>query len=158
MPTTITKALRENAALLLMYALGAALAGLLWLPLGLLYIAYAVLANIIYMAWVCPYCQHYARGDCPAGYDLLSGRRFQARLGKTYRGQFLRGVLVLAGGWFLPPLIGAALSIRDFSWWLLALTALFCLVAFVVLPADSQRHCRGCDNLDCPRYKGVKTS
>lgn len=150
----MSSTIRENAALVGMYLLGAILVSLLWWPGGLIYLAYGIASNILHMAWVCPYCAHYAAGTCPAGYHLFFGGRFRPQPGKTFRGQFNRGVIVLAPGWFVPPLVGGYALVTGFSWLELALVLLFCLAAFVILPTDSQRHCRSCDNRDCPRWKG----
>jgi len=143
--------LRENGLQLLMYALGAVLVGQLWWPLTPLYLGYCVLSNILYMAWVCPYCGHYHLGTCAAGFDIFSGQRFKADLGKTFARQFKRNVYVMVPGWVLPPLIGLFLLIKDFSWSLLGLVVAFCFVGFWWLPEDAKRHCAGCETVDCPR-------
>lgn len=143
--------LRENGLQLLMYALGAVLVGLLWWPLAPFYLAYCVLSNVLYMAWVCPYCGHYHLGTCAAGFDIFSGKRFKADLGKTFAGQFKRNVYVMVPGWVLPPLIGLFLLYQHFSWSLLGLVAAFCFVGFWWLPEDAKRHCAGCETVDCPR-------
>ncbi|KAF0106430.1 MAG: hypothetical protein FD146_2601 [Anaerolineaceae bacterium] len=148
---TIWYILRENALQLIMYVLGAALMGLAWWPLAILYLALAAATNIFYMYWVCPYCGHYALGACAAGFDLLSGRRFRARLGRTFRGQFRLGTVVVGLGWFLPPLAALVLLIVRFSWVILVLLAVFCVVAFWLLPEVSKKHCDGCETVDCPR-------
>jgi hypothetical protein len=143
--------LRENALQIVMYVLGAVLIGWAWPPLALLYLAYCALSNVAYMAWVCPYCGHYSLGTCRAGFHILSGRRFKPRLGKTFRQQYLRNVYVVAPGWFLPPIAALYLLLTGFSWTTLIMTALFCAVAFWLLPEDSKRHCEGCETVDCPR-------
>ena len=146
--------LRENAILILMYLLGAALLFLLWWPLGLIYLVYCALSNFLYMARVCPYCGHYAAGTCPAGFDWLSGQRYKPREGLDFMSQFRRWSIALYPGWFLPPIIGTCLIFREWSWLALVLTVLFCGVGFIWLPVDSRRHCEKCDNLDCPRRRG----
>jgi hypothetical protein len=63
--------LKENALQILMYLLGTALVGLIWLPLGLIFFLYGILSNYLYMAWICPYCGHYLLATCaPAGTHL----------------------------------------------------------------------------------------
>jgi hypothetical protein len=95
--------LRENASLAIMYLLGTISVALLWRPLEWHYLAYCLLSNVLYMAWVCPYCPHYTAATCRAGYHLLSARRFQAKQGRTFSRQFGRNVTVLFPGWFVPP-------------------------------------------------------
>lgn len=143
--------LRENALQILMYILGAILIGLVWWPLAVAYVALAIGSTIFYMYWVCPYCGHYHLATCPAAFDLLSGRRFRAKLGRTFRGQFTLGTVVLAPGWFLPPVAALYLLIADFSWATLALLIVFCVVAFWLLPEVSKKHCENCEMLECPR-------
>jgi hypothetical protein len=143
--------LRENALQIAMCILGAILIGLFWWPLALAYLAYSVLANVLYMAWVCPYCGHYQLGTCPAGFDILSGRRFKAHPGKTFGTEFRSKVYILVPGWLLPPIAGMYLLLVDFSWVALGLVAAFCLVGFWWLPESSKKHCQGCETVDCPR-------
>jgi hypothetical protein len=143
--------LRENAYQIVMYILGAVLIGWLWPPLAPVYLAYCVASNVMYMAWVCPYCGHYSLGTCRAGFHILSGRRFKPQLGKTFARQFRHNVYVIAPGWFLPPIAALYLLATGFSWLTLAMTALFCVVAFWLLPASSQKHCENCETVDCPR-------
>lgn len=143
--------LRENALQLLMYLLGTILTGLLWFPLGVIYLAYCLLSNVLYMAWVCPYCAHYSLGTCPAGFHILSSGRFKPKPGRTFSREFRRNVVVLILGWFLPPIVGIYLLVVHFSWPVLALLGAFCVVGFWLLPEASKKHCDGCKTVDCPR-------
>ena len=144
--------LRENALQILMYILGTILLSLAWWPLGVVYLAYSLFSNVLYMAWICPYCGHYSLGTCAAGFDILSGRRFKTRPGKTFGTEFRRRSWVLYPGWFLPPVAGVYLLFTAFSWITLALLAVFCMVAFWLLPEVSKKHCEACETVDCPRY------
>jgi len=148
---TTTDILRENAFQIVMYLIGALLIGWVWWPLALLYLAYCVASNVMYMAWVCPYCGHYSLGTCRAGFHILSGRRFKPQMGKTFAKQFRRNVYVIAPGWFLPPVAALYLLVTGFSWTTLVMTVLFCAVAFWLLPESSKKHCEGCETVDCPR-------
>jgi len=143
--------LRENAWQLVMIALGVMLVALWNWPLAGAYLAYALLSNVLFMALVCPYCGHYALGTCRAGFHLLSGQRFRPRPGSTFTRQFRIVVWLMAPGWIAPPLAGLVLLAQDFSWGAACLAGVFCLVAFVILPKDAQRHCRECETRDCPR-------
>ena len=121
-----------------MYILGSMLTGLIWWPLGLVYLAYSLYSNILYMAWICPYCGHYALGTCAAGFDILSRKRFKPQPGKTFGSEFRRKSWVLYPGWFLPPIAGLYLLVFQFSWVGLALLAIFCVDAFWLLPEVSK--------------------
>jgi hypothetical protein len=153
---TLRPILRENAALVVMYVLGTVLTLLLWWPLAVIYLGYALLSNILYMARVCAYCAHYSAATCHAGYHLFSGRRFHAKEGRDFAGQFRRNVVLLFPGWFVPPIAGVYLLYKDMSWLVATVMVVFLLVGFVILPRDSQRYCEGCENEGCPRRrKGV---
>ena len=143
--------LRENALQIVMYILGTILVGLVSWWLAGLYLAYSLLSNVLYMAWVCPYCGHYALGTCPAGFHILSGRRFKPKPGRTFSREFRRNVFVMVPGWFLPPILGLYLLVTEFSWPVLLLLIAFCAVAFWLLPESSKKHCEGCETVDCPR-------
>ena len=157
-PMTPRDILRENALQIVMYILGAALCVLFWWPLAILYLLYAVLSNVLYMAWVCPYCGHYALGTCPAGFHILSGRRFKAKLGTTFAREFRRNLWVMIPGWFVPPLVAVYLLVTGFSWLVLTLLVIFCVIAFWWLPESSKSHCEGCETVDCPRRPKPKAS
>lgn len=143
--------LRENALQLVMYALGALLTGLAWWPLSVMYLAYCALSNVLYMAWVCPYCAHYRLGTCRAGFHVLSAGRFQPKPGRTFRSEFRKNIIVLFPGWFLPPIVAIYLLVNSFNWPVLALLVAFCIIGFWLLPEASKKHCEGCETLDCPR-------
>jgi hypothetical protein len=151
--------LRENALQLIMYALGTVICSHLWWPLGLIYLAYSLYSNHLYMAWICPYCGHYVLGTCAAGFDLLSRKRFKPQPGRTFGTEFRRKSWVLYPGWFVPPLAALYLLVIRFDWFMLGLLAVFCAVAFWLLPEVSKKHCENCETVDCPRYpKNKKTA
>ena len=149
--STVRSILRENAWQLVMYALGIALCALWHWALALVYILLCGVSNILFMKWVCPYCAHYGMGTCKAGFHILSGGRFKPTPGRTFGQQFRRFVIVMVPGWLIPPLIGILLLVDHFSWPVLILLGLFCLVGFVILPKDARRHCEDCPMMDCPR-------
>jgi len=144
--------LQENFLQILMYIIGTVVTALLWPPLGIIYLVYSLLSNVLYMAWICPYCGHYGLHTCAAGFDILSGGRFKPRPGRTFGTEFRRKSWVLYPGWFLPPLVAMSLLVTDFSWWTVALLVVFCVVAFWLLPETSKKHCENCETVDCPRY------
>jgi hypothetical protein len=145
--------LRENALLISMHVLGAALASVLWWPLAPIYLGFGLVAVGLYTVWVCPHCPHYAVATCPAGYPHVLRRRVEAREGTGFARQFRRGTILLCFAWFIPPILGVVALVRAWSWWTFGLLALFCLVAFVFLPSASRRLCANCDNEGCPRKK-----
>lgn len=150
-PTSLRSLLRENAWQLILYLLGTVLVWRLSWLLAVIYLAYSLLSNVWYMAYVCPYCAHYGLGTCRAGFHLLSGGRFKPRPGHSFAAQFRRNVAVMIPGWFVPPFVAIYLLLRAFSWPLLVMLIAFCLIGFVILPKDAQRHCQECEMVDCPR-------
>ena len=149
--TPLWPIVRENTALVAMYALGVVLTLLLWWPLALIYLGYALFSNLLYMARVCAYYAHYSTATCHAGYHLFSGGRFQAKEGRDFAGQFRRNVVLLFPGWFVPPIAGVYLLYKDMTWLVATVMVIFLLVGFVILPRDSRRYCEGCENEGCPR-------
>lgn len=145
--------LRENALLISMQALGAALASVLWWPLAPIYLAVGLVGVGLYTVWVCPHCPHYALATCPAGYPLILRRRLEVREGTDFAPQFRRGTMLLYPTWFVPPSVGIVALVRAWSWWVLGLLALFCLMSFVFLPGAFRRLCENCDNEACPRKR-----
>jgi hypothetical protein len=149
---TLWTIVRENAQQILMYIIGTLITTLWWPALGILYLVYSLFSNYLFMAWICPYCGHYGLGTCAAGFDILSDGRFKPRPGRTFGTEYRRWVWVLFPGWFLPPLVALYLLFTAFSWWMVTLLALFCVVAFWLLPKNSRKHCENCETVDCPRY------
>ena len=143
--------LRENALQIIMYVLGTVITGLVAWLLAIVYLAYSLFSNALYMAWVCPYCGHYALGTYPAGFHILSARRFKPESGRTFRSEFRRNLYIMIPGWFVPPFAGLYLLISSFSWLVLVLLVMFCVVGFWFLHETSKKHCEGCETVDCPR-------
>jgi signal transduction histidine kinase len=145
--------LRENGKLVVLYGLGAVVAGLLWWPLALIYLGYCLLSILLFIALICPYCGNYHSRSCPNAYHLLS--IFRPRKGRKFADQFNRYVFVTFPAWAIPPIAGLYLLFTDFSWLLLALVAAFGLFGFVVFPYVSRDVCATCKNArNCPRHKG----
>lgn len=149
---TIWSILQENALQIIMYILGMVLLSRVWWPLGPVYLVYSLFSNYLYMKYICPYCGHYGLGTCAAGFDLISGHRFKPLPGRTFGTEFRTKSWLLYPGWFLPPVAALYLLITGFSWIILGLTVVFCVVAFWLLPEVSKSHCENCETVDCPRY------
>ena len=153
---SLVSVLQENTLLMGVHVLGTLLLVFVWWPLGLFYLGYCAFSIIFYMAVICPYCYHYTVCTCPAGYHYISTKFFKPQEGKTFQGQFRRTIVVMYPGWFLPPLAGLYLLITDFSWSIVVLLLLFCLVGFWILPKVSRQTCERCENAEeCPRGKSI---
>jgi hypothetical protein len=156
---TIWTILLENGSLALLFALGTSLTTWVWWPLGLVYLGYCILSVRLFLAWVCPYCSHYAARTCPSAYHLIPVKPAQPKPGKTFVGQYKQNVAVMFPVWLSPPVAGLYLLITRLSWLAVVITALFCLHGFMILPYISRQHnCKYCDNTDCPRWRGDKTT
>ncbi len=73
--------LREYALQILMYILGTILIGLIWWLLGLIYLGYSLFSNVLYMAWICPYCGRCTSGGSSVWSFSMADRR--SRLART---------------------------------------------------------------------------
>lgn len=146
--------LLDNAKLIVMYGLGAWIIGAVSMPLGLVYLAYCAASLGFYITVICPYCFRYHAGACLSGYHVFAAL-FKPQDTSRFAAQFRRYVGVLFPAWFAPPLAGLYALLTRFSWGLVAALALFCLVAFVILPYLSKEHsCKECENApNCPWRK-----
>ncbi len=145
----------ETSALLFTYALGTALCALAWPPLALGYVALIVGCNLLFMAWICPYCRHCEERTCHSGYHHIA-RFFRPKANRGFAQQFRRNVAVVYPVWFLPPVAGVVRLVADADLWSGVVLALFCLSGFVALPLASRQICAGCVNApECPRGKGA---
>lgn len=145
---------RDNAKMVIMYALGAWILSSVWLPLTWLYLAYCVLSLLLFIRLICPYCFRYHAGTCLSGYHIFAGI-FKPQSPTRFAKQFKRYVAVLFPVWFVPPLGGLYLLVTAFSWLTVVQLALFCVLAFVILPYISGKHsCATCENAEnCPWRK-----
>jgi len=151
--------LRENAALIGMYLLGTILFAFVRWPLGVIYAGYCTFSVVLYMAMMCPYCPHHSARTCPAGYHHISAQFFQPKEGRHFADQFRRVTVAMVPGWGLPPVVGLYLFITDFSWVVVVVVLLFCLVGFWILPKGSRQQCERCENAEnCPWGKGKSTA
>ena len=126
-----------------------------WLA-PLLYVAYGVAGTFWLILFVCPYCAAYGSRLCPSGHGLLAARFRPRQSGPDFPRQFRRHIPVIVPVWFVPLIVVGGRLITDFSWGLLALLAVFCIEAFVVLPLTSKRHgCARCPQRgNCPWIRG----
>jgi len=145
--------LRENGKLVVLYGLGAVVAGLLWWPLALIYLGYCLASNLLFAALICPYCCCYNTKSCPNAYHLLAISK--PKKGRRFADQFNRYIFVTFPAWVIPPIVGLYLLFTDFSWLLLALVAAFGFFGFIVFPYISRGVCATCKNAkNCPRHNG----
>lgn len=81
------------------------------------------------------------------------------KTGKNIRSDFRNNLYIMIPGWFVPPIVAVCLLVVEFSWSVLVLLVVFCVVAFWLLPETSKEHCEGCETVDCPpRSKAVQAS
>ena len=143
----------ENASLIGMYLSGIALTSLLWWPAGLIYLFYCLLSNLLVMVFICPYCYNCRTASCHSGYHYIA-RYFPVKKGKTFSIQFKRFIKVVYPLWILPILAAGYLLIKQMSWVIITLTALFCVLGVVIVPLSSRSVCQKCINgKNCPRVK-----
>ena len=144
----------NNLKFIVLWVCGIALTAMLsWLA-ALAYLGYCIISILLYMALICPYCAHY-QGGCPSGYHLVAARLFKPKSGRTFAQQFRSQIALMLPTWLIPPIVGGYLLVTRHSWTAGALTALFCLCGFVLLPIMwMQVTCKKCKNAEaCPWQK-----
>ncbi len=116
------------------------------------YVLYGLLGAVWIMLFVCPFCVFHGTRSCPCGYGQIAVRLRARRPENRFAEKFRRHIPVIVPLWLVPPLVGGAGLLGDFSWSGAALLAAFCVDAFVVLPLLSTRcGCAECpQRTDCP--------
>ncbi len=144
--------LLDNLPTAALFALGACLLSPFGLPAALGYLAYCLLAIVLFWRLICPHCQHFGTRQCPCGYGVVAARFFRRREGEDFRTVFARNIGIMFPCWFVPAGFGAYLLWRDPGAGRVALFAAFCLLGFVAIPLIAKLvGCRGCEIRDqCP--------
>lgn len=122
-----------------------------WVSAGM-YIIYGAAGALWIMIFVCPYCRYWNTHSCPCGYGRIAAKLRERKADDCFTEKFKKHIPVIVPLWFIPLFAGVAFSIRNFSWFLLAVMIIFALDAFVILPLFSTRHgCRECPQREqCP--------
>lgn len=144
--------LLSNLPTLCLYFLGSSILYPLSPIFTILYLVYCMFAIIWFWARICPYCHYYDTQGCPCGYGVIAAKFFKPRKGKAFNTVFKRNIVILFPSWFIPPIIGIYLLIRQYSLSLLLALILFSIVGFVIIPLISKLiACKDCDIKDeCP--------
>jgi hypothetical protein len=153
----------HDALMVVMFFAGA------WLfaPLGwigpLAYVGWVVASSLWFVVRVCPHCAYHGRDKVPSSYCVAATWLAAKGDSELFAARFRRNLFVIAVGWFLPLIGGAVvLVLRYREAWALApylfLLAVFCLVAFFLVPAATCVGCEHCENKErCPRSKQAKS-
>lgn len=131
----------------LTFSMGAAIMAFYRWWAALLYVLYVIGSLLWFMYFICRYCGTAKLGHCESAIGHWSMALFPGRgAPRAFRQQFRRHIAVLFPDWFVPPVVGVLLLVlRAFSLPLLILLIVFCLVAFVALPAlASRKSCATC--------------
>jgi len=121
------------------------------------YLVYGLAGAVWIMIFVCPYCRYWNTDFCPCGYGTIAARFRQRKTVDCFNEKFKRHIPVIVPLWFIPLLAGLILMGMSFSWLLLALTVIFAVDAFAVLPVFSIRHgCTECPQKDTCPWMGRK--
>ena len=124
---------------------------------GVLYVLYGVGGAFWIMVFVCPYCAYYATKACPCGYGSISARFAGRGDRECFPEKFRRHIPVIVPLWLIPVACGVVGMWLAFSWWLLALTCIFAIDAYVVLPLVSRKNCCAeCPQVDACPWMGSK--
>lgn len=142
----------DNVPTLALFILGAVLIWWLWWPFAVVYLAYCVLAIVLFWARICCYCSHYDTLGCPCGYGVIAARLFKYKGDRDFREVFRKNIAVVYPCWFVPLAPGAYLLYQGLDLTVLGVLVAFCIVGFVLIPAIAKLvGCRGCEMKDqCP--------
>ena len=128
-----------------------------WVAAGFC-IVYGVVGTFWVIMFVCPYCHYYDTKFCPCGYGKISAKLRPKKDDKLFMKKFKKNIPVIVPLWIAPIVAGGISLILNFSTWMLALTILFVINSFIVLPLVSTRYgCAHCPQRNaCPwmRHKG----
>jgi hypothetical protein len=158
---TPTQELINNIPYITMTVLGAAIfivafsGSALSLSAAGAYLIYGIAGAVWIMIFVCPYCRYFDTRECPCGYGHIAAKFRNKESIECFSDKFKKHIPVIVPLWFIPLLAGIPVAVFNFSWTLLALLAIFAVVAFVVLPLVSTKHgCKECPQKDsCPWMK-----
>ena len=116
------------------------------------YFAYGIIGALWVMAFVCPYCAHYATRECPCGYGIMSASLVAKGDRISFPEKFRRHIPVIIPLWLIPVAFGGIAAWYSFSWWLIVLISGFVIESWVILPIVSRSHaCVGCpQEASCP--------
>jgi hypothetical protein len=117
------------------------------LSLAGLYLIYGIVGAVWIMIFVCPFCLYYDTKACPCGYGVISARIAKKGDRDCFSEKFKRHIPVIVPLWIFPVVMGGIGLRRSFSWWLVALVAIFIIESWIILPLVSRKH--GC--IECPQ-------
>ena len=142
----------DNAPVLALFVLGAAIVRPLSLAFSLGFLIYCALAIVLFWRLICPYCHHYNTKACPCGYGQIAPKFFRARKGKDFKKVFRQNIVIMFPCWLIPFAVGIHRLWTAFSWSLLGLFLAFCIIGFVAIPVIAKLiGCKGCEMKDqCP--------
>jgi hypothetical protein len=132
-----------------------------WAMAGALAYAFSGVGGAIWiMVRVCPYCVYFGTRGCPCGYGTVSARLVKKAERECFSRQFKRHIPVIVPLWLIPPAVGALALAHSFRGWLLALTVVFVLNSYVLLPLLARRHsCGECPQREaCPWMAGRRSA
>jgi hypothetical protein len=139
----------ENGPMLTMWALGAIILSYFGWLASMIYIVFCIFSIIWFIRFICTYCVNSRTGYCESGLGNIGHSLFAPRPPRFFGRQFKRNIAIQFPIWFIPPIVAIYALIKQFSYAMLLLLIIFCIIAFVILPYESTK--KVCD--DCPmRY------
>ena len=143
----------DNIPYIIMVLLGAYIIGLSFnYLLAGAFVLYGIAGTLWFIYFICPYCHYYGSKACPCGYGVIS-KAITAKKDETrFHSVFKRNILAIVPMWILPVAAGVYNMINAYSHLMLALTIIFMLDSYVILPWISRKYgCVDCPNKDeCP--------
>jgi hypothetical protein len=143
--------LLDNLPTLIMFILGAVIAGLLWRPLAILMLLYDFSSIVMFWSFICRHCHHLGSRACPCGYGIMASKYFKKIEGSNFRKVFRKNIFIMYPCWFIPFGSGIYLLCNGSSR-VLPVFISFVIVGFILIPAISRFvGCKGCElKKECP--------
>jgi hypothetical protein len=142
----------DNLPTLIMFILGAAIAGFLWRPLAIIMLLYNFSTIVMFWGLICRHCHHFGARACPCGYGVIAARYFRKKEGGDFRKVFKKNIIIMYPCWFIPFGAGIYLLYNGAPPNFLPIFIAFVAVGFILIPVISRFvGCKGCElRKDCP--------
>jgi len=135
--------IKENLPMLTMWALGAVIVAYLGWFASVTYLVFCAFSIVWFVRFICSYCVNSRTGRCESGLGNISAALFKANPPRRFRQQFHKNIAIQFPIWLVPPIVAIYGLLTEFSYAMLVLLVIFCIVAFVILPLAARK--KTCD-------------
>lgn len=149
---TAWEVILTNIPSILTFTLGFIIMLHLGILFGILYLAFSVVAILLFMKHVCTYCLLYNSGHCRSGYGRVAPKLFKRNDPTQFYRMFKRFIPFFSLMWIFPLLGSVVLLLRRLTPYHLTLALSFVVIGFLILPLFHRYYeCKNCPNRkNCP--------